>query len=97
MRPGLQVVDLDSADDENRGLALFGIGEPRLVDAEQPDEVRPPALAIFEEVRVVDEARAIGVLEIDAHREDMRLAFDPPRKVRPTPSPLWGEGWGEGV
>jgi hypothetical protein len=44
---------------------------------------------------VEDEARAIGVLEIDAHREHMRLAFDPPRKVRPRLPLPFGERVGE--
>ena len=37
----------------------------------------------FKKVGVIDDAGEIGVLEIDADRQDMRLAFDPPGKVRP--------------
>ena len=41
------------------------------------------ALAEFEEVGVIDDAAAIGVLEIDADRQDMRVALDPACEVRP--------------
>ena len=32
---------------------------------------------------MIDDAGEIGVLEIDAHRQDMRLALDAAREVRP--------------
>ena len=59
--------------------------EPRRVDAEQPDEVGAGALEEFEEVGVIDDAGAIGVLEIDAHRKDMGLALDAAGNVGPPP------------
>src|SRR5215475_2782496 len=41
------------------------------------------ALAEFQVVGVIDVAGEIGVLVIDADRQDMGLAFDPPGKIRP--------------
>ena len=61
---GFEIVDLDMTHDEDRGLARLGVGETVRVDAEQPDEIRAPALAELEEVGVIDDAAAIGVLEI---------------------------------
>ena len=90
MRAGLEVVDLDPAHDEDRGLAGRRFSEPRRVDAEQPDEVGAGALEEFEEVGVIDDAGAIGVLEIDAHREDMGLALDAAGNVGPPPGQCAG-------
>ncbi len=54
-----------------------------MMDAEQPDEVGPAALAEFQKVGVIDEAGEIGVLEIDADRKDVNFAVDAPGKIRP--------------
>ncbi len=65
------------------GSPILAVGDALMVDAEQPDEVRPAALAEFQVVGVIDDAGEIGVLEIDADRQHMRLALDPPGKIRP--------------
>ncbi len=81
--PGLQIIDLDAPDHEHRRLAVFGIGEALMMDAEQPDEIGTAALAEFQKVGVIDEAGEIGVLEIDADRKDVNFAVDAPGKIRP--------------
>ncbi|WP_342586634.1 hypothetical protein [Methyloligella halotolerans] len=54
-----------------------------MVDAEQPDKVRPAALDEFQIVRVVDDAREIRVLEINADGQHVAVALDPPGEIRP--------------
>ena len=54
-----------------------------MVDAEQPDEVGAAALAELDEIGVIDDAGAVGVLEIDADREHMRRR---PRSARRGPA-----------
>src|SRR4029077_16019761 len=80
---GLQIVDLDAAHDEHQRVSGIRRRKLLVVNAEQPDEVGAAALAEFQEIGVIDNAREIGVLEIDADGQDMCLAFDPPGKVRP--------------
>ena len=84
MRAGLQIVDLDRAARRRpRARPASGVASSLMVDAEQPDEVGAAALAEFQEVGVIDEAGEIGVLEIDADRQDVGLALDPPGEVGP--------------
>jgi hypothetical protein len=47
-----------------------------VADARRPQEVGPPALAIAEVVGVVDDARGVGVLVIDPHRQDVLAALN---------------------
>jgi len=68
----LQIIDLDAADDEDLRLALFGIGEALVMNAEQPDEIGTAPLDKLEEVGVVDQARNIRVLEIDTDGKKWR-------------------------
>ena len=49
----------------------------------KPDEIGAAALAEFEEVGVIDDAGEIRVLEIDAHRQYMRIAVDAAAEVWP--------------
>jgi hypothetical protein len=69
--------------DEDARLAHFAGSKALMVDAEQPDEVGPAALAELQVVGVIDVAGEIGVLVIDADRQDMGLAFYPSGKIRP--------------
>ena len=51
---------------------MLAAGEFGVVDARQPQEIRAPALEEFEVARMIDDARKVGIGELDA--DDMALA-----------------------
>ena len=57
--------------------------ERGVADAEQADEVGPPALHEADVAAVIDDAGEIGVLEIDAHRQDVTAGDQAAGKVGP--------------
>ena len=54
-----------------------------LLDPEHAQQVRAGTFEPAQVVGVIDHAGAVGVLEIDAHRQHMGLALDPAREIRP--------------
>jgi hypothetical protein len=54
-----------------------------VVNPEQPQAVRPAALAELQVIGVIDEAGEIGVLVVHPDRQDMRLALDAPGQIGP--------------
>ena len=81
---GTQIVDLEAAHDEGRGLRAFD--QIAMVDAEQAQEVGAAALAPAQVGGVVDQAGEVGVLEIDPDRQDVTAALDPPGEIGPVAS-----------
>src|SRR5215203_3951584 len=73
---GQEEIDLHGSNDEGDLLRLV---KRALVDPERADELGAPTLEEPQVVRVVDHAREVGVLIVDAEREDMSPVFDPPR------------------
>jgi hypothetical protein len=83
-----QIVDLQPAYDEKRRCAAIARRvQLRVVHAEQAQEVGAAALAPAQIVGVVDEAGEIGVLEIDADRQDVPTPLNPPGQIRPALRP----------
>src|SRR5690606_17649284 len=78
-------VELHRAHDEMKTRRLFrGLFEQfALVDAEQPDEIRAPALHEAQVARVINEAREIRVLVIDADRQPVLAIDDLSRQMMP--------------
>ncbi len=54
-----------------------------MIDAEQAEKIRTPALHETQIARVIDDAGKIRVLVIDADGHDVPAVFDPAREVGP--------------
>ena len=80
---GLQELAYHAADDETH--AALGLMPVQFVmmDAEEPQTVGAAALAEFEIIGVIDGAREIRVLVIDADGQHMASAVDAARQVGP--------------
>jgi hypothetical protein len=79
-----QIVDFQPPHDESRRDGGLALGDKiGMMNAEEAKEIRPAPFAPAQIARVINEAGEVGVLELDAHWQDMATILDPPRKVRP--------------
>src|SRR5690606_23881969 len=82
VNPGrLQEVDLHAVDD--KGERVLALEEFRVIDARQPQEIGAAPLRETQIARMVNDAREIRVLVIDAHRQYMAPPLDAPGKIGP--------------
>ena len=80
------------------GSPMLARVERVMADAEQAQEIGPSALHEAEVAGVIDDAGEVGVLEIDAHRQDMAATASAGKVARPGIRPQTVVGhWPSGV
>ena len=60
-----------------KGDGIIAIEKIRVMDARQPQEIRPAALGEFQVIRVIDDAREVRVLVVNADGKLVELPLDP--------------------